>query len=324
MSAPIRRPAAAVMLLGALALTACSSLSGNSSSGSAASSAAAEPAKPGAAATAAAGAASGAASDAAGKAGRLDSAAVQPRVVRTAQVVVQVDGELPAAAARVRAVALSVGGSVANETTTYADTGDTTEKAGRPGQSVLVLRVPSDALDRTLSLITGTAGVGKELSRSGTSQDVTADLADLQSRVATQRASVARVRALLAQATSLQQVVSIESEVTKRESDLEAAEAREAALADRADLATLTVDLRTPAVVPPPPPGKPNPFLDGLESGWRAVTASTAIVLTVLGALLPVAVVLGVLGAPVLWWLRRRRPVGPPVAPPPAAPDTGA
>jgi hypothetical protein len=317
MSAPIRRPAAAVVLVSALALTACSGSSGFSSSGSAPSAAPARPAD----ARGAAGGTGSAAQDAASKADALGDAAVQPRVVRTAQVVVQVDGELSAAAARVRAVAQSLGGSVANETTTYADTGDTTAKAGRPGQSVLVLRVPSDALDRALSLITGTAGVGKELSRSGTSQDVTADLADLQSRVATQRASVARVRALLAQATSLQQVVSIESEVTKRESDLEAAEARQTALADRADLATLTVDLRTPAVVPPPPPGRANPFLDGLESGWHAVTASTAVVLTVLGALLPVAVVVAVLGAPVLWWLRRRRPVVTPVPPP--APDPG-
>jgi hypothetical protein len=319
MSVPIRRPAAAALLLGALALSACTGSTGYASGGSAASSAAAEPADQRAASGAGAG---GVASDAASKSGVLDGAADQPRVVRTAQVIVQVDGELSAAAARVRAVAQSVGGSVTNETTTYADTGDTTAKPGRPGQSVLVLRVPTDAVDRTLSLITGSAGVGKELSRSATSQDVTADLADLQSRVATQRASVARVRALLAQATSLQQVVSIESEVTKRESDLEAAEARRAALADRADLATLTVDLRTPAVVPPPP-GRPNPFLDGLASGWHAVTASTAVVLTVLGALLPVAVVLAALGAPVLWWLRRRRRVGPPVAPPPVAPDPG-
>jgi VIT1/CCC1 family predicted Fe2+/Mn2+ transporter len=187
---------------------------------------------------------------------------------------------------------------------------------------VLVLRVPTDALDRALTFISGAAGVGRELSRSATAQDVTGDLADLQSRVATQKASVARVRALLAEATSLQQVVSIESEVTKREADLEAAQARQAALAGRADLATLTVDLRTPAVVPAPSP-EPNPFLGGLAGGWHAVTASTSVVLTVLGALLPVAVVVAVLGGPVLWWLRRRRrPVPPAVSAP--APDAGA
>jgi hypothetical protein len=97
--------------------------------------------------------------------------------------------------------------------------------------------------------------------------------------------------------------------------------ARQAALADRAALATLTVDLRTPQVVPTP--SEPGPFLGGLGDGWRAVTASTAVVLTVLGALLPLAVVVTVLGALVLWWLRRRRgATTPPV--PPAAADAGA
>jgi hypothetical protein len=296
---------------------------------------------PGAGAAGSAAARAGSTADRAGQS-TLDPSAVKPRVVRTAQVVVEANGTLSAAAAKVRALAQSLGGSVANETTTYAGPGGTTPAPGPagsapradatpapartvgPGESVLVVRVPADALDRALTLLTGATGVGKELSRSATSQDVTGDLADLQSRVATQRASVTRVRALLARATSVAQVVSIESELTKRESDLEAAEARQAALADRADFATLTVDLRTPDVVPPPPPAQANPFVEGLRSGWHAVAASTAVILTVLGALLPVAVVLAVLGAPVLWWWRRRRGGLPPVAPAPAVPDAGA
>jgi hypothetical protein len=342
-SVPLRRPAALVVLAGALALAACSTSGG--SAGSSAASSAPEPgyaAAPAAAGSAASGTAARAAKDAGSTATTLDAAAVKPRIVRTAQVVVQVDGELAIAAAKVRAVARTLGGTVSDETTTYADTGETTTgpatpgttgaasdgsastapaRQARPGESVIVLRVPSADLDRALVLLTGPVGVGKELSRAATAQDVTGDLADLQSRVATQRASVTRVRALLARAASLQQIVSIESEMTKRESDLEAAEARQAALADRADFATLTVDLRTPEAVPPPPAAEPNAFVQGLTGGWRAITASTAVVLTVLGALLPVAVVLAVLGAPVLWWLRRRRRVAVPVAPAPPAAD---
>ncbi len=276
-------------------------------------------------------------------AGSAAAPAVKQRVIRTAQLVVAVDGELAPAAAKVRATAEGLGGSVGSETTAFTDapapapvepdpaqstssgapgspdgSAPRTDTA-RPGQSLLVLRVPEASLDRAMTLITGQGGVGREISRSATAQDVTGDLADLQSRVDTQRASVARVRALLAKAGSLQDVVLLESEVTKREAELEALEARRAALADRADLATLTVDLRTAAAAIPEE-GE-NAFLDGLGSGWKAVTASTAVLLTVLGALLPIAVVLALVGGPLLW-LRRRRAAGPATPPPAPAPGT--
>jgi hypothetical protein len=184
---------------------------------------------------------------------------------------------------------------------------------------VLVLRVPEPSLDRALDLVSGPGGVGKELNRTTSAQDVTGDLADLDSRVSTQRASVTRVRALMNSAKSLNDVVLLESEVSKRESDLEALEARRATLADQADLATLTVDLRTPAAIPVTKPApEANPFLKGLRAGWDAVAASTTVVVTVLGAVLPVAVVAALFGVPVLWVLRRRRTAR--VTPPADAP----
>ena len=284
-----------------LALAGCS---GQASSGTAAagttegagSAAAGSPAVPGGVGSAAGSTGGGA--DAGAPAGAADVKALAPRVIRTAQVVVEVEGQLADAAARVRAVAGALRGAVSSETTTYAD---------GAGQSVLVLRVPEPDLDRALALVTGEGGVGRELNRTTSAQDVTGDIADLESRVATQRASVARVRALLASAKSLSDVVLLESELSKREADLAAVEARRAALADQADLATLTVDLRTPAALPPPAAKQEPPFLRGLHSGWDAVTASTTVVVTVLGALLPVAVVAALVGGPVLWVLRRRR-----------------
>src|SRR3954468_14238052 len=214
----------------ALALVACTGSGGSAGSSAAGGSAAgaydaagvqgAAPGAPPPAAPAAKGAAPGT-----GRvAGAADPTSVRPRVIRTAQVVVQVDGQLAASAARVRAVAQSLAGSVSSETTTYADgvgttptpavTGDASSGSGpapsgaatpapskvRAGESVIVLRVPEADLDRALALVTGPGGVGKELDRTTSAQDVTGDLADLASRVSTQQASVARVRALLASA----------------------------------------------------------------------------------------------------------------------------
>ncbi len=98
--------------------------------------------------------------------------------------------------------------------------------AAHPGQSLLVLRVPESSVDQALAQITGAAGVGRSSAVGERARTSRGDLADLQSRVATQRASVERIRALMGKAGSLQDVVLLESEVTKREADLEALEAR--------------------------------------------------------------------------------------------------
>jgi hypothetical protein len=280
-------------------------------------------------------ASSGQAKGADGKAAGSDPAAlVGVQLIRTADIVLQVD-HLDTSAARVRAVAQSVGGTVSSEVTTFPDSPTSTTQQGtegspdagttvrstRPGESVIVLRVPVASLDQALERVTA---VGTVLSRTSTSQDVTADLADVGSRVKTQQASVERVRQLLAKANSLQDIVTLEAELTRRQSDLEALEARRASLADRAALSTLTVTLRTPTVTEQVDTS--NGFTAGLRRGWQAVIASTTVVLTLLGALLPLIVLAAVVGIPLTWWIRRRRAsrTRPPVPPAPPAPGTTA
>lgn len=243
------------------------------------------------------------------------SGTTTPQVVRTAEIGVQVE-DLAGAAERVRRVAEALGGQVSAETTGYAarasrtssdaseDTGTAGTTVAVPGESVLVLRVPEPRLDEALTRVAGLPG-GKTLTRTSSARDVTGVIADLDSRVATQRASLARVRALMDRATSLQDVVTLETELTRRQADLEALQARLAALRDRAEFATLTVELRTPSAAPAEAP-RDTGFLAGVRIGWHALERSTVAVLTVLGALLPGAVVLGVITVPG-WLLLRRR-----------------
>lgn len=253
---------------------------------------------------------------------------VKARLIRTAQVTVEVSGRLNVATASVKQVAKQFGGHVESETTGLGDTAEQKPAEGsgkaptaaQEGESLLVLRVPEPKLDDAIAAVTATPG-GTVLSQTSSSQDVTGDIADLTSRVASQRASLDRVRALMAKATSLQDVVTLEAELSRRQSDLEALESRLATISDQADLATLTVLLRTPAAKKSEPD---TGFLAGLESGWRAALASTRVVLTVLGGLLPVAVIAGLLGWPALRLLRRRPRQTPTGAIPTGAIPTGA
>jgi len=217
-----------------------------------------------------------AAADAAdGSTGVLGAATGQGRQVVTSTIEVAVE-DVPAAARRVRDVALVAGGFVAGESSV----------GGERARSEILLRVPVGV---TADVMTDVAALGEEVARGADSEDVEATLVDLESRTVTQQAGVERIRALLGEATSLDDVLALEAELTRRQADLESLRSRQAALADRAALATVTVVLTQPddveveQAVPP--------FVDGLGSGWDALVASTAVVLVVLGALLPFAVV---------------------------------
>jgi hypothetical protein len=281
-----------VLMLGGGLLAGCGASSSDSaSSESAAGAPAADRAADGGAAPVA-----DAKQAAAGTAGSAATAVT--KLVRTAQVSLEV-GNVAAAATAVRTIAVALGGLVSTERQVETE-------------SELTLRVPEPQMDAALTRI---AKAGRELERSTTSEDVTATVADLDSRVATQTRSVGRVRDLLERAKSLQDVVLLESELARRESDLEAVQARQRALSDQAALATITVTLRTPAAAEEPDQAG---FLAGLDNGWTALMVSTIVVLTVIGALLPIGVVLALIGAPVYLLYRRRR--AHPALPAPATP----
>ena len=136
---------------------------------------------------------------------------------------------------------------------------------------------------------------------------MTAEVVDLESRIASLRASVDRVRALLGEAGTVDQLAVVEGELTGRETELEALLGQQRVLADQVALGTLTVHLSEDA---PPAPAEGAPgFRDGLRRGWVAFVDGGRAVLAASGFLLPFAVPAVPAGLAVRWWLRRRRPV---------------
>ncbi|HEX3780073.1 MAG TPA: DUF4349 domain-containing protein [Pseudonocardiaceae bacterium] len=183
----------------------------------------------------------------------------------------------------------------------------------------VTLSVPEAKLDSVLGQL---AKLGTVTDQQQQSQDVTDQLVDVSSRIATQQASVDRVRQLLAQATSISDIVQIEGELTTRESDLESMEHQQAELTGQVAMSSVSMKISrtTPPVVAQaagPAPG----FTNGLSGGWHALGATVRVLLLVLGSALPFLLGIGIPVLAVLWALRvlrrRRRggPVGPPVDP---------
>ncbi|RDG33251.1 DUF4349 domain-containing protein, partial [Streptomyces corynorhini] len=157
---------------------------------------------------------------------------------------------------------------------------------------------PQDAYD---AVLTELAGTGKLVARTSSAKDVTDQVVDVNSRVASQRASVARVRELMDRATRLSDVVALEGELSTRQADLESLLARQASLKDRTTLATITLRLSEAPVRRAEGKDDAPGFLDGLGGGWGALVATVRWIAVVIGAVAPFVAVSALLFA--LWRL---------------------
>jgi uncharacterized protein DUF4349 len=228
------------------------------------------------------------------------------QIVYTASLSVRVKN-VDRAVSAAEAVATGRGGLVFGEqSSTDPDTPD-----GQ--QSTLTLKVPAEAFRPALGQL---AGLGTRVSQTQSARDVTSRVVDVRSRVQSQRDSVQRLRTLLGRAKTVGEVISVESELTQRQADLESLEAQQKTLASQTALATITLTLVGPGAVAAAPD---NGFVAGLQRGWDAFVTAVVGLLTVLGAVLPFAIATALVLVPVAGILRRRRRASHPTDAEPAA-----
>ncbi|TDD15470.1 DUF4349 domain-containing protein [Kribbella turkmenica] len=299
----IKTAAAGVALLGMVLLAGCSGGGADSTSESGASGAS------GAAAPQdRQGAGSDEASDGKATGNAQNKPAAQPTITRaiikTGSLTIETDSE-DVQAQRQQAITLVAGlkGQVASE-----DTGS--DDKGRLTRANLVLKVPTASFDTAIQRLSE-LGTRKQIHQE--SSDVTEQVVDVESRIASQRASLERMRTLLARANTIGEIVSVETELTRREADLESLLAKQKNLALQTELATLALTLTAKGEAPvsqDPDRG----FVAGLKGGWNAFTATFAALATALGAALPFLVLLVLIGVP-LWRVRNRLRRQPALAP---------
>ncbi|APE24641.1 lipoprotein [Streptomyces venezuelae ATCC 10712] len=274
-TAGTRTAAGAALLTAALVLTGCGAGAGDAGTDAKRDLSAAAPAD--AKGAAERGAADGYAGSGAEKAPSAPSKApAQQHVIRTASLSVEV-GDVTKALVTARDVTARAGGRVENESTERLDDGYVVSR--------VVLRVPQERYDSVLSEL---AGTGKLLARKADAKDVTEQVVDVESRIATQRASVARVRALMERAEKLTDVVTLEGELSRRQADLESLLAQQSSLRDKTSLATITLELSQKEKPPAEneEEGRPG-FGDALSGGWNALVGAVSWAVVVLAALAP-------------------------------------
>jgi hypothetical protein len=233
-------------------------------------------------------------------------------LIYTAQLSVRAT-DVQAAVNRATSVVTAAGGYVSNENVVAPPPGHPSEASAS-----VTLKIPVAAYAATLAALTGTA-LGTQLSLVQQTQDVTQQVADVNSRVLSDQAAIAQLRDLLKHAGSISSLLEVQNQINSQESDLESMLAQQDALDHETTFATVTLSLVGPkapvthhTVAVKPPPG----LTGGFAGGWHAFRLTISWLLTVVGALAPFLAVIGVIGG-LGWWSRKRlqRRQAPPASP---------
>ncbi|MCD2444315.1 DUF4349 domain-containing protein [Agromyces sp. SYSU K20354] len=258
-------PAAAVVALIALLLAGCSMGAGESTAPSVGTPAEVAPA-PGEARDQAV-------EDASGGAAQPEPLVPDRSVITTGVISITVDDPI-ASAEDVAGLADRAGGRVESRTETPGT--DTQQPSAQ-----LVLRIPGDELD---GVVDSLRELGSVTSVSMNASDVTQQRQDLDARIEALTASVDRLQQLLSTATSITDLIAIESELTTRQAELDSLTQQRDYLVDQVDFSTVTVDLVTEEVAPEP---RPDDFWSGVLAGWAALTAFASWLGVAFGVMLP-------------------------------------
>lgn len=212
------------------------------------------------------------------------------------------------AASLATSIVTAAGGYVASEQAIIRPAGH-----ARPTVS-LQLKIPVAAYGATLRRLSGSLGSQTALSQHA--QDVTGEVADVTSRVASAKAAITQLRALLRRAGTVSGLLGVQDQINAEESQLEALQAQQRALAHETTYATVSLRLVSkhgPSVVAK---RRSHGFLAGLSAGWRALRAATSWLLTAAGTVLPFAVIAALAGGIAFGGRRRvlRRRAGPTTA----------
>ena len=214
-------------------------------------------------------------------------------IIRTGHASVEV-GNVDEAALKVRALASSLGGHVANS---QFEGGEHNVRS-----ATLELKIPAQRYDEAVSRL---ASIGEVESVNSTSEDVGEEYVDITARVENARRLEQRLIQLLANRTArLADVLAVERELARVREEIERAEGRLRYLRTRAAMSTLTVLVHEDE----PILGRAgdNPIAAAFKAAWRNFVRFIAGLIAAMGVIVPVAV-LAAVGILVWRKIRARR-----------------
>jgi len=165
------------------------------------------------------------------------SQGVDTKIIRTADVTLEVQNVTSAAAA-VAAIGSGAGGYVST-------TNIGTDSSDLPYGSVII-RIPASQFDSTLS---GVRALGTVKSLSTQGQDVTEEYVDVQAQITAYENQIAQYNLIMKNATKVEDVLAIQQQIDSVQTNLDRVNGRMKYLDSQVDYSTISVSLQEPAPV---------------------------------------------------------------------------
>ncbi|MBA3689579.1 MAG: DUF4349 domain-containing protein [Chloroflexi bacterium] len=161
--------------------------------------------------------------------GERPASLADQRIIKTGEISLEVP-DVTTAVARVRAMALDLGGYVGGS-----------QSGTRDEAATLTLRIPANTFDEAISRLH--ALDGDVVIEATQEQDVTSTVVDLEARIANLQASETQYRLLLGQAVKIEDILAVQTRLDDVRGQIEQLQAQHKELTGLADLSTLTVTL---------------------------------------------------------------------------------
>jgi hypothetical protein len=209
-------------------------------------------------------------------------------IIYTANLTIRTQN-VTVAADRATGIVTAAGGYVSSEQSSI-------NRADRARSLVtLQLKIPVTVYPSTLRTLSAVLGTQTALAQHA--RDVTGQVADVTSRVTSAQDAITQLQALLKRAGTVSSLLSVQEQINNQEAGLEALQAQQRALARETSYATVSVTLLGQHRAAAAAQRKSRGFLAGLGAGWRGLRLAFSWLLTVLGTVLPFALVVIAVGA---------------------------
>ncbi|MCL1597758.1 MAG: DUF4349 domain-containing protein [Actinomycetia bacterium] len=213
------------------------------------------------------------------------STAIDAKVIRDGSVELRIDpGSFGATTAQIRTIAADLGGYVASGESRIEEYDDERYAVGW-----FTIRIPTDRFDDAVARI---GDLGENVSSTLSSQDVTEEYVDLEGRLNYWRDQDAFYTRLMEEATTIDDLVTIQTRMQEVLLNIEQIEGRLRYLDSRTQFATLTVGLTEVPDGPivPVEPVDAGPIAQAFDQAGEVLLATVAFLIVGAAVLIPIGV----------------------------------